>query len=70
MRNSVGAYFPNGARQCIFSFAMSANSHLRNLLRERSVRTGDFTLASGRSSRYYIDARLTTMTGEGPDPRR
>ena len=44
---------------------MSANSHLRNLLRERSVRTGDFTLASGRSSRYYIDARLTTMTGEG-----
>ena len=29
------------------------------------MRTGDFTLASGRRSPYYIDARLTTMTGEG-----
>ena len=45
--------------------AMSAISRLRNLLCDRSVRTGDFTLASGRRSRYYIDARLTTMTGEG-----
>lgn len=44
---------------------MSAISRLRNLLCDRSVRTGDFTLASGRRSRYYIDARLTTMTGEG-----
>lgn len=44
---------------------MSAISHLRDLLRERSVRTGDFTLASGRRSQYYIDARLTTMTGRG-----
>lgn len=47
------------------SIAMSAFSRLRNLLRERSVRTGHFTLASGRSSHYYIDARLTTMSGEG-----
>jgi orotate phosphoribosyltransferase len=38
---------------------------LRRLLRERSVRTGDFTLASGRRSHYYIDARLTTMSGAG-----
>jgi orotate phosphoribosyltransferase len=42
-----------------------ARSALRALLRERSVRTGDFTLASGRKSSLYIDARLTTMTGAG-----
>jgi orotate phosphoribosyltransferase len=38
---------------------------LRRLLRTRSVRTGDFVLASGRRSTYYIDARLTTMSGQG-----
>lgn len=29
------------------------------------MRRGDFTLASGRRSAYYIDARRTTMSGEG-----
>ena len=29
------------------------------------MKIGDFTLASGRRSRYYIDARLTTMSGAG-----
>jgi orotate phosphoribosyltransferase len=38
---------------------------LRELLRARSVRTGDFVLASGATSSYYIDARLTTMSGSG-----
>lgn len=32
---------------------------------ERSLRTGDFTLASGVRSSYYVDARRTTMTAEG-----
>ncbi|MDE2654331.1 MAG: orotate phosphoribosyltransferase [Gemmatimonadota bacterium] len=44
---------------------MSSLSRLRQLLRRRSVKSGDFTLASGRRSRYYIDARLTTMSGQG-----
>ena len=44
---------------------MSSLSRLRQLLRQRSVKSGDFTLASGRRSRYYIDARRTTMCGEG-----
>ncbi|CAN5895471.1 orotate phosphoribosyltransferase [soil metagenome] len=38
---------------------------LRRLLRARSVQTGDFVLASGARSSYYIDARLTTMSGTG-----
>jgi orotate phosphoribosyltransferase len=38
---------------------------LRELLRERSLRRGDFVLASGARSSYYIDARLTTMSGAG-----
>jgi orotate phosphoribosyltransferase len=35
------------------------------LLRERSVKTGNFILASGKTSPYYVDARLTTMSPEG-----
>jgi orotate phosphoribosyltransferase len=38
---------------------------LKELLVRRSVRIGDFTLASGAKSDYYIDARLTTMCAEG-----
>ncbi len=38
---------------------------LKNLLLERSVRLGDFTLSSGAKSPYYVDARRTTMTAEG-----
>lgn len=40
-------------------------ARLADLLRSLSVRTGDFTLASGRRSSYYIDARRTTMSGRG-----
>ena len=38
---------------------------LHDLLLERSVQRGDFTLASGRRSTFYIDARRTTMSAEG-----
>ena len=38
---------------------------LKDLLLSRSVRRGDFVLASGRHSSFYIDARLTTMSGDG-----
>lgn len=43
----------------------SLSERLRTLLLERSVRRGNFILASGRQSSFYIDARLTTMSGEG-----
>lgn len=38
---------------------------LRRLLLERSVRHGDFVLASGQRSSYYVDCRLTTMSAQG-----
>ncbi len=43
----------------------SERQRLQSLLTERSVRLGDFTLASGARSSYYVDARLTTMSAEG-----
>lgn len=44
---------------------MTPHDHLVALLAERSARRGTFTLASGRQSSLYIDARLTTMSPEG-----
>lgn len=44
---------------------MDDRARLRALLVERSVRVGDFTLASGARSSYYVDARRTTMSAEG-----
>lgn len=38
---------------------------LIELLRERSVRWGDFTLASGAKSDLYVDARQTTLHARG-----
>ncbi|HVQ45799.1 MAG TPA: orotate phosphoribosyltransferase [Gemmatimonadales bacterium] len=38
---------------------------LDQLLLERSVKRGDFVLASGRRSSFYVDARLTTMSAQG-----
>jgi orotate phosphoribosyltransferase len=38
---------------------------LKDLLLARSVQRGDFVLASGRRSSFYIDARRTTMSGDG-----
>ena len=42
-----------------------AHARLVALLAARSARRGQFTLASGRQSSLYIDARLTTMSPDG-----
>jgi len=47
------------------SVPATERDRLGALLAERSFRTGDFTLASGRKSTYYVDCRLTTMHAEG-----
>jgi orotate phosphoribosyltransferase len=44
---------------------MPDHDRLLSLLAERSARRGNFTLASGRQSTLYIDARLTTMSPDG-----
>ncbi len=44
---------------------MNDRDQLRALLLERSIRLGDFVLASGKRSSYYIDGRRTTMSGKG-----
>ena len=44
---------------------MTEHAQLVQLLATRSARRGQFTLASGRQSTLYIDARLTTMSPEG-----
>ena len=44
---------------------MTDHSVLMALLAERSAKRGQFTLASGKQSTFYIDARLTTMSPEG-----
>jgi orotate phosphoribosyltransferase len=44
---------------------MTDQSVLVTLLAEGSTKRGQFTLASGKQSKYYIDARLTTMSPEG-----
>lgn len=44
---------------------MNDTAALEQLLLERSVRRGDFMLASGQRSSYYIDCRLTTMSAVG-----
>jgi orotate phosphoribosyltransferase len=43
----------------------SARSELRSILLEKSVKTGDFTLASGAKSNLYVDCRVTTFDSRG-----
>ena len=44
---------------------MSHRQQLANLLRAKSIKRGEFTLASGKESNYYLDCRLTTLDAEG-----
>lgn len=44
---------------------MTDATALERLLLARSVKRGDFLLASGQRSSYYIDCRITTMSAEG-----
>jgi orotate phosphoribosyltransferase len=38
---------------------------LRGIIREKSLRVGDFTLSSGKKSSYYLDCRMTTLDPRG-----
>ncbi len=45
--------------------ASDARARLLELLREHSLALGEFTLASGRKSGYYLDTKRTTLLAEG-----
>ncbi len=38
---------------------------LREILRRKSLKVGDFTLSSGKKSSYYLDCRMTTLDPRG-----
>src|SRR3989442_12032666 len=42
-----------------------ARAELLELLKAKSVFHGEFTLASGAKSRYYVDCKLTTLDPKG-----
>lgn len=53
------------AGPCSNEKVMSHREKLANLLREKSLKRGEFILASGQKSDYYLDCRLTTLDPEG-----
>lgn len=44
---------------------MDERARLIEIVKERSVRAGRFTLASGRESDFYVDVRQTALNAEG-----
>ena len=44
---------------------MSHRDELLRILVERSLQKGDFTLASGQKSTYYINGKLTSLDSRG-----
>ncbi len=43
----------------------SERQKLLDILKEKSVKTGDFVLASGKRSDFYVDVRQTSLHSEG-----
>lgn len=44
---------------------MSVKDDLKTMLLAKSVRTGEFTLASGKTSDLYVDCRVTALDNQG-----
>ena len=44
---------------------MDEHERLKALLRQHSLKFGDFTLTSGKKSSYYFDSKKTTLRPEG-----
>ncbi len=44
---------------------MNEREELREIIKRRSILKGDFTLASGRKSAYYINGKMTTLNARG-----
>lgn len=46
---------------------MDPKTQLASLIKRLSYREGDFTLASGKKSNFYVDVKSTTLHPEGAD---
>jgi len=44
---------------------MDNRQRLMDLVRDRALKFGDFTLASGRKAKYYLDGKQVTLHSEG-----
>ena len=44
---------------------MYNKEELKNLIREKSLKFGDFILASGRKAKYYLDGKQVTLDARG-----
>ncbi len=44
---------------------MDDRAALMQLFRDRALKFGDFTLASGRKAKYYLDGKQITLHGQG-----
>jgi orotate phosphoribosyltransferase len=67
-RIGVARGFAGAARTCREGGGMTKGydrSRLIALLQRDALKTGTFTLSSGRSSHYYIDGRKVTLAAEG-----
>ncbi len=60
--NAISTDRPDFSRPVDFA---GESARLLRLIRERSYREGDFTLASGKKSGFYIDMKATTLSAEG-----
>jgi len=45
--------------------SMDEREELATIIMKRSILKGDFTLASGRKSTYYINGKMTTLSSRG-----
>ena len=44
---------------------MSSRARLIELIKEKSLKFGDFTLTSGKKATYYLDGKQLTLDSEG-----
>lgn len=60
-RQQHNEHFPQGSNMT----NTDKRAQLIALLKDKSVRWGTFTLASGKTSDFYVDARVTTLHAQG-----
>src|SRR3984893_12347131 len=64
-KNTYSQVIGGDPRQSYKTMPTDNRTALLNLIATLSFKLGDFTLASGKKSDYYIDCRITTLHAEG-----